>query len=70
MADADVTHNKFTLVRNELENYRRPSDMIKMKDSQWGDNKINKTRFIYPSKKWLGSTQAEWETENSKPKLL
>ena len=34
VADADVTHNKFTLVRNELENYRRPSDMIKMKDSQ------------------------------------
>lgn len=45
-----------------------PSDMIKIKDSQRGDNKINKTRFIYPSKKWLGSTEYSSRMRNWKLK--
>ena len=43
-ADAEISHEEFTLVSNETENYRRLKDSIRTKDSQGGD--IEKDRLI------------------------
>lgn len=42
LANVEISHNEFTVVRNEEENYRRLKDSISTKDSQRGDIERNK----------------------------
>ena len=44
LINSDINHEKFTLVVNEEENYPRPKESIRTKDSQLDD--IERDRLI------------------------